>query len=63
MLVRVKAILMLVLVVVVVGAGMKMAGMNLPFIDYPIGPIGSERGPIGPRIEIEAPGFNDFEAP
>lgn len=59
----VKALLMLVLVVVVTGASMKMAGMDLPFIDYPIGPAGSDRGPIGPRIEVEAPGFDDFDAP
>ena len=59
----VKALLMIVLVVVVVGAGMKMAGMDLPFIDYAIGPVGADRGPIGPRIEIEPPGFGEFEAP
>jgi hypothetical protein len=61
--VGVKMLLMLVLVVVVIGAGMKMAGMDLPFIDYPIGPMGVDRGPIGPKIEIEAPGFGGFEAP
>ena len=54
---------MIVLVVVVVGAGMKMAGMDLPFLDYAIGPVGADRGPIGPRIEIEPPGFGEFEAP
>lgn len=54
---------MIVLVVVVIGAGMKVAGMELPFIDYPIGPVGEDRGPIMPRIEVEPPGFDDFEAP
>jgi hypothetical protein len=62
--VGVKMLLMLVVVVVVViGVGMKMAGLDLPFIDYPIGPMDIDGGPIGLRIEIEAPGFGDLEAP
>ena len=61
---RVKALLILLLVVVLVGAGMKVAGMRLPLIDYPIGPIGVDTpGPAMPNVQIEAPGFGDFEAP
>lgn len=56
----VKALFMVVLVVVVIGAGMKVAGMELPFIDYPVGPMGIDAGPIGPRIEVQAPGFDEF---
>jgi hypothetical protein len=59
-----RALLILVLVVVLVGAGMKLAGMRLPLIDYPIGPIGVDTpGPFMPNPEIEAPGFGDFPAP
>ena len=61
---RVKALLMLVLVVVLLGAGLKAAGVRLPFIDYPVGPMGVDTpGPAMPDVEIEAPGFGDFEAP
>ena len=59
-----KALLLLVLVVVVVGGGLKMAGVRLPLIDYPIGPIGVDTpGPAMPDIEIHPPGFGEFEAP
>ena len=59
-----KALLLLVLVVVVVGGGLKMAGVKLPLIDYPIGPIGADTpGPAMPDIEIHPPGFDEFEAP
>ena len=59
-----KALLMLVLVVVLVGGGLKMAGVRLPLIDYPIGPMGVDTpGPAMPDIEIRPPGFDDFEAP
>lgn len=57
-----KALLLLVLAVVLVGGGMKMAGMRLPLIDYPIGPIGIEGGdPVMPDIQIEPPGFDDAD--
>lgn len=58
-----KALLILLLAVVLVGGGMKMAGMRLPLIDYPVGPMGVDRGPAMPDVEIEAPGFGDFNAP
>ena len=59
-----KALLILVLVVIFLGAGMKMAGMRLPLIDSPIGPIGVDTpGPFMPDPGIEAPGFGDFPAP
>jgi len=57
-------LVVLVLVLVVVGAGLKMAGVRLPLIDYPIGPIGVDGpGPGMPDVQIEPPGFGDFEAP
>jgi len=59
-----KALLLLVLIVVLVGGGLKMAGVRLPFIDYPIGPAGVDTpGPAMPDVDIEAPGFGDFPAP
>ena len=59
-----KALLMLILVVVLVGGGLKMAGVRLPLIDYPIGPMGVDTpGPAMPDIEIRPPGFDEFEAP
>lgn len=59
-----KALLVLVLIVVVVGAGIKMSGGRLPLIDYPLGPIGVDGpGPGMPDIQVEPPGFGDFEAP
>jgi hypothetical protein len=58
-----RALLLVVLVLVLVGAGLKVAGVSLPLIDYPIGPIGVERGPAMPAVEIEPPGFGDFAAP
>ena len=55
---------MLALVVVLVGGSLKMAGVRLPLIDYPIGPMGVDTpGPAMPDVEIEAPGFEDFPAP
>ena len=59
-----RSLLLLILVLVVVGAGLKMAGARLPLIDYPIGPIGVDTpGPAMPDVQIEPPGFGDFEAP
>lgn len=58
-----RALFILVLVVVLIGAGMKLAGMDLPFIDYAVGPIGEGQDPGMPDIQIEPPGFNDFPAP
>jgi hypothetical protein len=59
-----KALLLFVLVIVVVGAGLKVAGVDLPLIDYPIGPIGiNGRGPAMPDVQIQPPGFGEFPAP
>ena len=59
-----KGLLMLVLVVVIAGAGLKLAGVPLPLLDYPVGPIGVDRPGPGMRdITIEAPGFGDVPAP
>jgi len=59
-----RSLLLLVLLVVLVGGGLKLAGVRLPLIDYPIGPIGVDTpGPAMPGIEVEAPGFDDFPAP
>ncbi len=59
-----KALLLVLLVVVLVGGGLKMAGVRLPLIDYPIGPMGIDgRGPGMPDVQVRPPGFDDFEAP
>lgn len=55
---------MLLLVVVVIGGGLKLAGVRLPLIDYPLGSIGvNGPGPGMPDIQVEAPGFDEFDAP
>ena len=59
-----RALLLLALVVLLVGGGLKLAGVRLPLIDYPIGPIGIEGpGPAMPDIQIEPPGYGGFPAP
>lgn len=59
-----KALLLFALVVVLVGGGLRMAGVRLPFLDYPIGPVGVDTpGPFISDQEIEAPGFNNLHAP
>ena len=59
-----RGLLLLILVVVLVGGGLKMAGVRLPLIDYPIGPIGVDTpGPAMPGVQIEPPGFGEFPAP
>jgi hypothetical protein len=60
-----KAIFLILLLVVLVGGGLKAAGVRLPIIDYPIGPIGifDGRGPAMPDVQIQPPGFDDFSAP
>jgi hypothetical protein len=55
-----KALLLFLLVIVLVGGGLKLAGVPLPLLDYPVGPIGEGRGPGMPDIQVEAPGFGDF---
>ena len=59
-----RALLLLVLVVVIVGGGLKMAGVRLPLIDYPIGPIGIEGPRPGmPDVQIDMPGLGEVEVP
>jgi hypothetical protein len=59
-----RGLLLLVLVVVLIGAGLKVAGTELPLLDYPIGPLGAGgTGPGMPEIQVEPPGFDDFPAP
>lgn len=54
-----RALFLLVLAVVVIVGGLKLAGVPVPLLDYPIGPIGEGQGPGMPDIVIEAPGFDD----
>ena len=58
-----RALLVLVLIGVVIVGGLKLAGVPVPFIDYAVGPVGGDRAPGMPDIQIEAPGFDDFDAP
>jgi hypothetical protein len=58
-----RAILFLILAVVLVGGGLKLAGVPLPFVDYAVGPIGGHNAPGMPNIQVEAPGFDEFDAP
>ena len=59
-----RALLLLLLIVVLVGGGLKLAGVPLPLIDYPIGPISVDTpGPFMPEIEVEPPGFDDVPQP
>lgn len=46
-------IVFFVLVLLVIGGGMKLAGQQLPVIDYPLG------GPMGqPQYEVQNPDLN-----
>ena len=59
-----KPLLALVLVAAVAVGGLKMAGVALPFIDYPVGPMGIDTpGPAMPNVEVRPPGFDEFDAP
>jgi hypothetical protein len=59
-----RALLLLLLVVVLLGGGIKLAGGRLPLLDYPIGPMGIDTpGPAMPDVQIEPPGFGEFEGP
>ena len=60
-----KALFLFVLFIALIGGGLKLAGVPLPLIDYPIGPIGifDGRGPAMPDVQIEPPGFGEFPAP
>lgn len=58
-----KAILLLAVAAVLVGGGLKLAGIPVPFIDYAVGPVGGDNAPGMPDIRIEAPGYDEFDAP
>jgi hypothetical protein len=48
-----RFVVFFLLVLVVIGGGMKLAGAQLPILDYPLG------GPMGqPRIEVQQPNLN-----
>jgi hypothetical protein len=49
----VKLFFLFLLVLLLIGGGMKLAGMQLPIFDYPLG------GPMAqPRIVIQQPNLN-----
>jgi hypothetical protein len=56
-----RALLVFVLAIVLIGGGLKLAGVPLPFIDYSVGIFGEGQGPNIPRVQIEAPGFDDTD--
>ena len=58
-----RALLVLVLAGVVIVGGLKLAGVPVPFLDYAVGPVGSDRPPGMPDVQIDAPGFDDFDPP
>jgi len=48
-----RLLLAVLLVILVIGGGMKLAGMQLPILDYPLG------GPFSqPRIDVVKPDLN-----
>jgi Na+/citrate or Na+/malate symporter len=48
-----KALLGFLLVLLIIGVGLRVAGMRIPVLDYPLG------GPMAqPRIEIVDPDLN-----
>ena len=58
-----RALLLLVLAGVIIVGGLKLAGVPVPFLDYAVGPVGGDRAPGMPDIQVEAPGFDEFDAP
>jgi hypothetical protein len=59
-----KGLLLLVLALLLVGGGLRMAGVRLPLLDYPVGPIGVDTpGPAMPDVQIEPPGFGEIPTP
>ena len=56
------ALLMLVLMPVVIGGGVKPAGVPPPFVDYSVSPVGRDRAPNFPDIQVEPAGFDEFGA-
>jgi hypothetical protein len=57
-----RGLVVLVVVVVIIGVSLRVAGVRLPLIDYPIGPVGEGEGPGMPNVVIEAPGFDDADS-
>ena len=48
-----RALVLFLLLLILIGGGLKLAGMQLPVLDYPLG------GPLAqPRIEIQQPNIN-----
>jgi hypothetical protein len=57
-----RNLLLVVFVAVLIVGGLKLAGVRLPLLDYPIGPIGVDGGGPGmPNIQIEPPGFDQAD--
>jgi len=53
MMASVKLFVMFLLVLLLIGGGLKLAGVQLPVLDYPLG------GPMAqPRIVIQQPNLN-----
>lgn len=53
MMASVKALVLFLLVLLLIGGGLKLAGMQIPVLDYPLG------GPMAqPRIVIQQPNLN-----
>jgi hypothetical protein len=53
MMAPVKLFLFFILVLLLIGGGLKLAGMQLPVLDYPLG------GPMAqPRVVIQQPNLN-----
>jgi hypothetical protein len=48
-------------VAAIIVTGLKLAGVPVPLIDYPVGSFGKGKGPNG-DITIQAPGFNNPDA-
>jgi len=49
----VRALLLFLLLLLLIGGGLRLAGLQLPVLDYPIG------GPMAqPRIVIQQPNLN-----
>lgn len=48
-----KALILFVIALVLIGGGIKLAGMQIPILDYPLG------GPMTqPQIEVQQPDLN-----
>ena len=53
MMASVKALVLFLLLLLLIGGGLRLAGMQIPVLDYPLG------GPMAqPRIVIQQPNLN-----